>query len=182
MISENVKGMTMSHANEYEILQSNKVGLDANESYIIVRNGISFLRILGGEPNWDLMTATASEDHGRIHACSDRHRLVESALRLCAEHGASPRVERDWLGREYVKIGVITLQPGETEENFQKESDALFRRFFQIFDSYKDINSRSEGDMRELYDALTVDNESSDVYLSDGVWLSSDGSLHDRAR
>ena len=37
-------------------------------------------------------------------------------------------------------------------------------------------------DMRELYDALAIDGNESDVYLSDGVWLSKDGSMHDRGR
>ncbi|MCK2097783.1 hypothetical protein [Thauera aromatica] len=103
-------------------------------------------------------------------------------MRLCAEHGASPKVEKDWLGREYVKICVITREPGESEEDFEKDNDSLFRRYFQIFDSYNNIDSRTEDEMRELYEAIAVDNEGGDVYLSDGVWLRSDGSLHDRGR
>ncbi|MCY1454493.1 hypothetical protein D9M71_715630 [compost metagenome] len=86
------------------------------------------------------------------------------------------------MGREYVKIGTITREPKESEIDFQNDNDALFRRFFEIFDSYRGLDSRSGGEMRELYDALTIDDECGDVYLSDGVWLSSDGSLHDRGR
>lgn len=163
-----------------QVLRSNKSGLESNEGYVVVRDGISFLRILGGELNWSVMTATASEDHGRIQVCPDRLRLVESALRLCAEHGGNPGVEKDWLGREYVKIGTITREPGEGDEDFQNEYDALFRRFFEIFDGYRDLNSRGSDEMRDLYGALAIDDEGGDVYLSDGVWLRSDGSLHDR--
>lgn len=166
----------------YRVLKSNKVGLNSEEGYVVVRNGISFLRILGGEPNWIIMTATASEDHGRIQVCPEQLRLVEAALRLCAEYGGNPSVEKDWLGREYVKIGTITREPGESEDEFQSENDALFLKFFEIFDSYRNLESRSGSEMRELYSALAVDNEKDDVYLSDGVWLGSDGSLHDRGR
>lgn len=120
----------------YQILESNKVGLDSEEGYVVVRNGMSFLRILGGEPEWAVMTATASEDHRSIQVCPERLRLVESALRLCAERGGNPGVEKDWLGRGYVKIGTITREAGESEENFQSENNILFQRFFEIFDSY----------------------------------------------
>ena len=30
--------------------------------------------------------------------------------------------------------------------------------------------------MRELYDALSTNNEGAEIHLSDGVWLSNDGS------
>lgn len=166
----------------YQILQSSKVGLDSEESYVVVRNGISFLRILGGEPNWIVMTATASEDHGRIKVCAERPRLVGSAFLLSVEHGGHPKVEKDWLGREYVKICLITRKPGESEDEFQSQNDALFQRLFEIFDSYNSLGSREGNEMRELYDVLALGDDGGEVYLSDGVWLSSDGSLHERGR
>ena len=36
--------------------------------------------------------------------------------------------------------------------------------------------------MRELYDVLSTGNEGGEIYLSDGIWLSNDGSVHDRGR
>lgn len=169
-------------ADTYRVLQSSKVGLDSEESYVVVRNGISFLRILGGEPNWIVMTATASEDHGRIKVCPERPRLVASALRLSVELGGNPGVEKDWAGREYVKICTIIREPGESEDDFQSQNDALFQRLFEIFDSYSSLYSRGGNEMRELYDTLSVGDDGDEVYLSDGVWLSSDGSLHERGR
>ena len=168
--------------NAFLVIKSNKVGLDSAEGYVIVRNGFSFLRVLGGEPSWNVMTATASEDHGRIQVCPDQRRLVESALRLCAKLGAIPRVEKDRLGREYVKIGTITRESGESDEDFDSENEALLCRFFEVFDNYKDLNSRGLDEIRELYEALKTDDQGSDVYLSDGVWLSRDGSIQDRGR
>lgn len=79
-----------------------------------------------------------------------------------------------------MKIGTITREVGESEEDFQSVNDTLFQRFFEIFDSYRSLGSREGGEMRELYGVLAVDDEGGDVYLSDGVWLTSDGSLHDR--
>jgi hypothetical protein len=128
------------------------------------------------------MTATASEDHGRIRVCGDRPRLVGSAFHLGAELRTEPRVEKDRAGREYVRICVITRTPGQSEEAFEDENAALFRRFFQIFDEYGDPSSKPAAEMRELYDALAIDGRGGDVYLSDGVWLGSDGSVHDRGR
>ena len=165
-----------------EILKSDKVGLNSKESYVVVRGKTSFLRILGCEPEWELMTATASEDHGRIRVCSDQLRLVEAALRLGADLGTRPLVEKDWLGREYVKICGVRQDLGQDDEMFNKELRSLFDKFFAHYDNYRDASSRGHDEMQELYDILATDDHGGDVYLSDGVWLSSDGSLHDRGR
>lgn len=167
---------------DFEVYTSNKVGLESKESYIVTRGSSGFLRVLGAEPEWTLMTATADEDHGRIRRCPDQLRLVEAALRLGTEIETAPRVERDWQGREYVKICVITRDAGKAQDDFDKDSANLFRRFFEIYDECTDLRTRGGDDMRELYDALSSDDEGGDVYLSDGVWLRSDGSLDDRGR
>jgi hypothetical protein len=167
---------------DFEIHTSNKVGLVSKESYIVTRGGTGFLRILGAEPEWSLMTATANEDDGRTPRCPDQLRLVEAALRLGTELKTEPRVERDWQGREYVKICVITRDAGQAQDAFDKENADLFRRFFEIYDECTNLRTRGEDDMRDLYDALSSDSDGGDVYLSDGVWLRSDGSLDDRGR
>ncbi len=114
-------------ANRFDIYSSKKSGLDAEESYIVVRDGISFLRILGAAPKWAVMTATASEDSGRFQVCSDRVRLVLSALLLCAKFGVDPGVETDWQGREYVVISLMTREFDEDAEEFHRENDAFFK-------------------------------------------------------
>lgn len=167
---------------DFEIYTSNKVGLDSKEGYIVTRGSTGFLRVLGVEPQWSLMTATAGEDHGRIRRSPDQLRLVEAALRLGGEIETEPSVEKDRQGREYVKICVITRDVGQAQDEFDKENADLFRRFFEIYDECTDLRTRGEDDMRELYGALSSDDEGGDVYLSDGVWLRSDGSLDDRGR
>lgn len=168
--------------NDFLVLPSNKVGLESKESYVIVRNRTSFLRILGAEPEWSLMTATADEDHGRVLVCADQRKLIETALRLGAELKTAPKVERDWKGREYVKICLTTRNSGESDEAFDKSNNCALQRFFDIFDSLPELSGRPSGEKRNLYDDLALSDSGEDVYLSDGVWLSSDGSLHDRGR
>ncbi len=158
------------------------MGLDSDESYVVVRDWTSFLRVLGGEPRWELMTATASEDHGRIKVCSDQRRLIESALRLGGELKTEPKVEKDWRNREYVKVCVITRDSGQNDEVFERANSGLFSRFFEIYDEHKGLDSRARDEMRELYEMLSTDNEGGEVYLSDGMWLSNDGAVHDRGR
>ena len=104
----------------FEVLQSKKNGLNSPESYIVVRDQTGFLRILGNDPQWELMTATASEDHGRIKVCPNRLGLVESALRLGTELETNPSIERDWAGREYVKICMISQDKNQDDKEFNK--------------------------------------------------------------
>lgn len=168
--------------NDFQIISSSKHGINSRESYVIAREKIGFLRVLGDEPEWSLITATASEDHGQIHVCSDQRRLIETALRLGAEIGTSPKVKQDWLGREYVEICVITREPGESEEVFDRENTCLLKKFFEIFDGLNGATFQSADELCALYGALSIDDQGDDIYLSDGVWLSSDGSMRDQSR
>ncbi|MFJ2334770.1 hypothetical protein [Pseudomonas helleri] len=119
-----------------KVFQSQKTGLNSPESYIVVRGGTVFLRLLGEDPQWELMTATASEDNGRINVCANQLRLIESALRLGAELETSPLVEKDWAGREYVKICVIIQEENQNDKDFNSELNAVFSRFFEHYDSH----------------------------------------------
>jgi hypothetical protein len=168
-------------AEEYAVLASNKTGLSAGESYIVVRNGTSFLRVLGRDPHWQLMTATASEDDGAARVCRNQIRLTEAALRLGAELGTGPKVQKDRVGREYVKICNLECPAGRAEE-FDDAVNECLSRFFSIFDGCRDVKDQDADEMRELYDMLAAGEHGGDVYLSDGLWLSSDGAVHDRGR
>lgn len=168
--------------NAFSVLESSKVGLNSRESYVVVRNRTAFLRIRGAEPEWSLATATADEDRGHIRVCAEQPRLIEAALRLGAELKTGPTVEKDWKGREYVKICSITRRPGEGEEAFDAENQRALGRFFEIYDSLPRLSDRPIVERRNLYDELAIGEHGEDVYLSDGVWLGSDGSLSDRGR
>lgn len=166
---------------DFQIIRSKKTGLNAKDSYVIVRGRISFLRVLGDSLTWNVMTATASEDDGHIQVCTDRMRLVDAAMRFALENGGCPKLERDWMGREYVRFCTITWD-GRDGDEFAMSMDSFIQRFFEKFDNCVDVDKHNDREMRELYEALAVDDSGGDVYLSDGVWLSSDGSLRDRGR
>jgi hypothetical protein len=167
---------------DFDVLRSDKNGLDGPESYVVSREGIGYLRLLGSEPQWSLITATASEDHGRIEVCNDTSRLIESALRLGVEIGTYPNFDEDWKEREFIRICVVNQLPGEERESVNQKLVRLLTRFFEIYDEHRPLKSRSGNEMRELYASLATDDSGNDLCLGDGLWLSVDGSLHDRGR
>lgn len=165
---------------KFEIIVSTKAGLVSEESLLVVRAGTSYLRILGQEPSWTLMTATVSEDNGTVKVCGDRRRLIETAIRLCQELGLSAHETKDRIGRDYVNICRIVRTCAD--EDVYSELSQTVERFFDLFDGLGGPSSGPADDMVELYEAISSDGNGGDLYLSDGLWLSSDGSLHDRGR
>jgi hypothetical protein len=164
----------------FQIIESNKSGLNSRESYIVARDGISYLRVLGDEPRWEVMTTTASEDDGSANVCSDRRRLVEAAIRLCQNRGLGGfQTKKDLLGRDYIKLAIIVRDgQGEPLEDLRQ----LATEFFDLFDASDDSGPGGPDEMVGIYESISSDSRGEDVYLSDGLWLSSDGSLHDRGR
>jgi hypothetical protein len=164
----------------FQIIKSNKSGLNSAESYVVGRNGISYLRVLGDEPRWEIMTATASEDDGSTEVCDDRPRLIEAAIRLCQHWGLKNfQTKKDTFDRDYIKLCII-VRDGESEP--LDDLIKLAEEFFILFDGLADDGSQGPDEMVGMYEAISSGSEGEDVYLSDGVWLSSDGSLHDRGR
>ena len=90
--------------NPFELIRSHKIGLEGSENYIVARDNVVYLRIVGGSPCWDVMTATASEDNGAIRACPNQSRLREAAKRLGVALKVNPWERRDRRAREYVAI------------------------------------------------------------------------------
>ena len=166
----------------FDVFTSHKNGLNSPEKYVVAREGIEYLRLLASEPHWSLITATASEDDGRIKVCNDTIRLLESALRLGVEIGTSPTIDKDWKRREYINGCMVHQWPGEEREVANQRLLKLRDRFFEIYDAHLPLKSRSAYEMRELYASLATDDSGNDLYLCDGLWLSVDGSLHDRGR
>lgn len=164
----------------YEIHQSNKRGFNTKESYVVTRGRVSFLRIVGGEHSFDMMTATASEDNpGGFRVCSDRLNLIGAAVQIANELGVEPVFSKDSAGREFINICSISFQDPDKD---MAEIERALTRFFEIFDHASAGRQREGDEMQEIYGALASDDSGGDVYLSDGVWLSSNGSLHDRGR
>ncbi|WP_158020094.1 hypothetical protein [Methylorubrum extorquens] len=180
MRGEYAKGQIWLDNGKFKVIRSNKAGLTSEESLVVVRDRTSYLRILGKEPEWVLMTATASEDDGYVKVCSDKRRLIETAIWLCHELGFIPRETKDQIGREYVKICTIVRE--HNEEDLGGVLVRNIEKFFDFFDgSGQPVTGRTDN-MLDLYEAISLGGDGEDVYLSDGVWLSSDGSIHERGR
>jgi hypothetical protein len=121
------------HSN-IKTIKSYKNGISSIESYIIVRDNVSYLRVLGQEPNWTIITATASEDYGGVSVCADQQKIIEAAFIFCKLYGAAPILKKDWAGRDYAVIGSITRSENETNDDFEREYANTITEFFDIFD------------------------------------------------
>ncbi|GGC68793.1 hypothetical protein GCM10011504_53370 [Siccirubricoccus deserti] len=84
-----------------------------------------------------------------------------------------PHPTSDRQGREYIEIC-----------SFEYISDAyrIAEEFFDIFDECAETDAPPSDEMQKIYSELSIDASGDDIYLSDGVWLSSDGTLKDLGR
>src|SRR5699024_12689814 len=99
-----------------QIRSSRKSGINSKESYIVTRGWTSYLRILGSQPQYSLVTATASEDSGRITVCNDQVRLIAAAKKLGKELETNRSVEPDWKGHENISICGIKTNPEQKQD------------------------------------------------------------------
>ena len=155
----------------FDIIRSSKSYINSDEHYIVVFEGVVYLRVVGSEGDYIVMTATAGEDFNGVVAYGNLVELNEAALRASKAFGLIPAVKRDYHGREYVEVC-----------RCEYLSDA-YRAAEQVFSLLKKHSpERTKKEMVEVYSELSVDDSGGDVYLSDGLWLSSDGSVADRSR
>jgi hypothetical protein len=169
-------------ADDIQIIPSNKAGFGSQQSFIVTRGSTLFLRIVGNFPTYELMTATASEDDFSFLVCQDRLRLIKAALRFGAEMDTAPTSSKDRRDRDYAYICRMNIRPSSTSEERDEVLRRTLGRFFEIFDATGSADSTRSDEMREIYEVFAPDDSGGDVYLGDGLWLSSDGSLHDRGR
>ena len=83
-------------------------------------------------------------------------------------HHRGPKIQTTFLGTSKIASDTYLLN----------SNDKLSHQY----DEHKKLDARAGDEMRELYDALSTDNGEGEIYLSDGLWLSNDGSVHDRGR
>lgn len=165
-----------------EILPSNKTGLNARESYIVIRERVLFLRIIGEDPHYKVWTATASEDNEQFLVCEDKVRLISAALQFGAELDTQPSYSRDTSGREFIYICEINVKPGGTSKDDVDELYRVIGRFFEIYDACDPSQPEQRNEMQEIYHCFATDDSGDDVYLSDGVWLSNNGTMYESGR
>jgi hypothetical protein len=89
----------------FDIRKSSKSYINADEHFIVVRDDVLYLRIVGKEFHYNVLTATASEDSGNIVVFNDQAYLIEIALRVAEYYDAQPLLKTDHLQRPYVDFG-----------------------------------------------------------------------------
>jgi hypothetical protein len=120
----------------FDIRKSTKAYFDTKEHFIVVRKGTVYLRVVGEEGNYDVMTATASEDDGSFSAFSDQQAMNATALLVSGQLDTPPSLKTDFHNRPYVKIC-----------NCEFLSDAYRAAivFFVNLDAAEAVPARAEG-------------------------------------
>lgn len=88
----------------FDIRKSSKAYIDAPEHYIVIHNGTVYLRIVGREGSYAVMTATSGEDMGTDSAFGDQEALNEAAKEVAKQICGIPESKYDHHNRPYVKI------------------------------------------------------------------------------
>ena len=66
--------------------------------------------------------------------------------------------------------------------HFVSDAYRVSELLFEFLNGYSADDTSQLAEMREIYNALAIDDTGEDIYLSDGVWLGRDGGLFDRGR
>lgn len=64
---------------DFDIRRSSKAYIEAEEHYIVIHNGTVYLRVVGQEGAYAVMTATSGEDMAPGAAYSDQQALNDAA-------------------------------------------------------------------------------------------------------
>ena len=88
----------------FDIRRSNKSYIESPEQYVVVLTGTVYLRIVGQEGSYTVMTATADEDSGDFRAFGDQRAMNEAAVRASTQLGLNPSRRADFHSRPFVEI------------------------------------------------------------------------------
>ncbi len=156
---------------DFDIKRTIKSHINSEEHYIVTAKGVVYLRAVGAEGNYVVMTATADEDSKSEVSCPLMAALNEAALRAANSFNLEPTVKSDVKGREYVELCQCEYL-----------SD-LFRLSERLFSHFKDyLLERSQKELQEVYTSLTLDESGDDVHLSDRFWLTRDGTISEQSQ
>jgi hypothetical protein len=88
----------------FDIRKSTKAHIDSPEHFVVVRRNTVYLRIVGEEGAYTVMTATAGEDDGSFRAFGDQDALNEAALKVIGQMDLRSARKTDFHERPYVEI------------------------------------------------------------------------------
>ncbi|SIT52777.1 conserved hypothetical protein [Mesorhizobium prunaredense] len=145
---------------------SNKLSRTQKE-YRICSNPYVFYRIIVDQYGARLMTATASEDAGGYRAFENQKFLISSTVQVFGDFDMEIVTKEDHAGRLYVETPVFL----DAQHLIHIATTALDRMGFE------DVAVLALRDMKALYEEFVIDDSGEDTYLSDGMWVRSDGRL-----
>ncbi|WP_299912150.1 hypothetical protein [uncultured Paracoccus sp.] len=148
------------------IERSTKLSLTQDE-YRICSEPYVFYRLISDGNGFRLMSATASEDIGRFRAFEDQPSLISVTAQVFSDRGLDIVTKEDHAGRSYVET---LIYPSE-EDLLHLAATVLDRIGFE------DISVLALREMKAIYDEFSSDESGEDTYLSDGMWITSDGRL-----
>jgi len=148
------------------IQRSTKLSLQ-QEEYRICSEPYVFYRLISDAHGVRLMTATASEDTGQYRVYEDQGALISATAQVLADRELEFVTKRDHAKRPYIETSVYP----DSEDLLHLASTILDRMGFE------DISVLALREMKEIYNELAIDDSGEDTYLSDGMWMTSDGRL-----
>lgn len=143
---------------------SNKLSQIQRE-YRVCSKPYVFHRVIGVGDEFRFMTATASEDTGSFRAYEDQSSLINATIQALQLFDLDAEMKLDHAGRPYVE----TIVSCDKEHLLHVAQTALREMGFE------DVSILALDDMLSIYDQLAVGDDGEDVYLSDGMWITSDG-------
>lgn len=92
-------------ANEsFDIRRSKKSYIESPEQFVVVLDQTVYLRIVGQEGTYTIMTATAGEDDGEFRAFNDQSVINAAAMRTSNRLELIPSMKADFHSRPFVEI------------------------------------------------------------------------------
>lgn len=120
---------------DFELVATQKLGGLWKQQFLVARNKIVYLRIVGDGTEYRVMTATADENVGGYRICQAKDRLWMAAAQLARSHNCAEELSLDKQGRHYIRIFMIVQDNGTSDSAFTEEVYDLIKGFFTIYDS-----------------------------------------------
>lgn len=148
------------------IQTSNKLSL-RQEEFRICSKPYVFFRLIAGRDGVRLMTATAAEDTAEYRAYENQASLISATSRAFEDRSLNYETKNDLMGRSYVETSVYP------------DKNDLLHLAATVLDQigFEDISVLALREMKAIYDGFSVDDSGEYTYLSDGIWITSDGRL-----
>lgn len=150
----------------------------AREQYFAVADGHTLLRLTlgacGGQPGGAIKIATAS-DFGAAPVLRDREALIKAMRRGVQNLGGREQdlnIEIDGKGRRFAEICL----PGTRDQLIEALTLLADEMARYLGQPAEEDHTAGCSDLRDLYDDLCI-ADGVLVYLSDGMYLGSDGRL-----